>query len=127
MNLPSLKFVECVDLFAHLGDGVVVLLAQASEGGLMLNVGFLEVPAELAKFGFSLLVEFDLSGRCAASFFETFAKFLKLASKVAALLLGFHTRATLSFDLEERMKQRLINALQYSTIINSILINRVLH
>ncbi|KZC14948.1 Cytochrome b5-related protein [Dufourea novaeangliae] len=102
-NPISFEFVKCVDLLSHFGNSVVVLLAQAGEGGFMLNIGFLEVPAKFAKFGFSLLVEFDLSRSRATGFFETFAKFFKFTSKVAALFLSFHARTTLSFDLKSSL------------------------
>lgn len=59
-NLLGLEFVELIDLFAHLRDGIVVLLAEVSESALVLDVGFLQVPPEFGELGFTLLVQLDL-------------------------------------------------------------------
>lgn len=94
----SLELVELVELLAHLGDGIVVLLAQVSEGGLVLDVGLLEVAAQLAELGFALLVELDLSGCGATGFFKTLTQLFKLTRKVSALLLGLSARLALGLD-----------------------------
>lgn len=99
MSSPSLKFVEGVDLLAHLGDGVVVLLAQARQGGLMLNVGLLEVSAELAEFGLALLVQLDLSGSSTAGLLQALAEFLELAGEIAALFLGLGASSAFCLNL----------------------------
>ena len=38
VNVLGLHLVEGVDLFAHLGNGIVVLLAQVSQDGFVLDV-----------------------------------------------------------------------------------------
>ena len=38
-NLLGLHLVEGVDLFTHLGNGIVVLLAKVGQDGLVLDVG----------------------------------------------------------------------------------------
>lgn len=117
-NSPSLKLVEGVDLLAHLGDSIVVLLAQNSQRGLMLNVGLLEISAELAQLGLALLVQLDLTGSGTASLLHVFAEFLELASKIAALLLGLGSSAAFCLDLEEENGQTLL----YTSIVAMIVI-----
>lgn len=77
-----------VDLFAHLGDGIVVLLAQVGKDGFVLNVGLLQIAAEFAQFSFAFLVELDLSGGGATSLLQTLTEFLEFTSQIGALLLG---------------------------------------
>lgn len=108
MNSPSFELVEGVDLLAHLGDGVVVLLAQTGQRGLMLDVGLLEIPAELAQLSLALLVQLDLSGSGTASFLQTFTKLFKLAREIAALLLCFSASAAFRLDLEEENARTLL-------------------
>lgn len=100
-NLPSLELVEGVDLLAHLGDGIVVLLAQNGQRRFMLDVGLLEIPAELAQLGLALLVQLDLSGSGTAGFLQTFTELFELAGEIAALLLGFGSSTAFCLDLEE--------------------------
>jgi hypothetical protein len=59
----GLHLVELVDLVTHLSNGIVVLLPEVGKGGLVLNVGLLEVAAELGELGLSLLVQLDLGSR----------------------------------------------------------------
>lgn len=108
-NSPSLEFVESVDLFAHLGYGVVVLLAQNGQRRFVLNVGLLEISAEFAELGLTFLVQLDLSGSGTASLLQTFAEFLELAGEIAALLLGLGTSAAFSLDLEKRNANCLVS------------------
>ena len=75
-------------MFAHLGDGIVVLLAQVGKDGFVLDVGFLQVAAEFAQLGFALLVQLDLSSGGATGFLQTLAQFLEFAGQIGALLLG---------------------------------------
>jgi hypothetical protein len=49
-----------VNLLSHLSHSIVVLLAQVGQCALMLDVGFLKVPAQFRKLGLPLLVQFDL-------------------------------------------------------------------
>lgn len=95
----GLELVELVELLAHLGNSIVVLLAEVSEGGLVLDVGLLEVAAQLAQLSFALLVKLDLSGGSTTGFLKALAQLLQLASEVGALLLSLGTRLALGLDL----------------------------
>jgi hypothetical protein len=97
---PSFELVEGVDLLAHLGNGIIVLFAQAGEGRLVLDVGFLEVPAKLAELGLAFLVELNLGGSGAAGLLQALTELFELASKIAALLLSLGAATTFSFDLK---------------------------
>ena len=97
-NVLGLHLVELVDLFAHFGDGIVVLLAQVGQSRLVLDVGFLQVATQFAQFSLAFLVEFDLSGGGSTGFLQTLAQFLEFAGQIGALLLGLG--AGLAFSLE---------------------------
>merc|ERR1740131_522719 len=45
-----LQFLELIDLVAHFADGVLVLLAESGGGGLLVEVGLLEIAAETSQF-----------------------------------------------------------------------------
>lgn len=95
----GLELVELVELLTHLRDGIVVLLAEVGEGGLVLDVGLLEVAAQLAELGLALLVQLDLSGGGATGFLKALTQLLKLASEVGTLLLGLSASLAFGFDL----------------------------
>ena len=88
LYLLGFHLVELVDLFAHLGDGIVVLLADVGQGRLVLDVGLFQVAAEFRQFRFALLVQFDLSGGGTAGFLQSLAELLEFAGQIGALLLG---------------------------------------
>jgi len=71
-----------VDLLSHLSHSIIVLLAQVGQCALMLDVGFLKVPAQFSKLGLPLLVQFDLGRSCASGFLETLSQFLQLAGEI---------------------------------------------
>ena len=87
-NLLGLHFVELVDLFAHLGNGIVVLLAQVGQDRLVLDVGFLQIAAEFAQLSFAFLVQLDLGSSGTSGFLQALAEFLKLAGQIGTLLLS---------------------------------------
>ena len=91
-DLLGLHFVELVDLFAHLGNGIVVLLAQVGEDRLVLDVGFLQITAEFAQLGFAFLVQLDLGSSGTTGFLQTLTKFLELAGQIGTLLLSLFTK-----------------------------------
>ena len=97
--LLGLHLVELVDLLAHLGDGIVVLLAKVSQGGLMLDVGLLEIAAEFRELSLALLVQLDLSGGGTTGFFQALAKLFELAGQVGTLLFGLGASLALGFEL----------------------------
>lgn len=86
-------------MFSHLGDGIVVLLAEKGKGGFVVDVSFLEIPTEFAQLGFALLVELDLSGGGTTGFLETLTEFFELAGQVAALFLSLGAGLSLGLDL----------------------------
>jgi hypothetical protein len=94
----GLELVELVDLFAHLGDGIVVLLAQAGKSALVLDVGLLEVAAELGQLSLAFLVELNLGRGGTASLLQTLTDLLEFTSEVGALLLGLGARLAFSLD-----------------------------
>jgi hypothetical protein len=94
----GLELVELVDLFAHLGDGIVVLLAQAGESALMLDVGLLQVAAELGELSLAFLVELNLGRGGTASLLQTLTDLLEFTSEVGALLLGLGAGLAFSLD-----------------------------
>merc|ERR1719346_68183 len=67
----GLDLVELLNLLLHLSDGVLVLLLQTHYGGLLLDLGLLEVAAQLGHLGLSLLVQFNLSAGGTAGLIQT--------------------------------------------------------
>merc|ERR1719392_463521 len=57
-----LHLVELLNLLGHLSNGVLVFLLEAEEGGLLLDVGLLEIAAQLGHLSLTLLVQLDLGG-----------------------------------------------------------------
>jgi len=92
--LLSLQFVELVNLFAHLSNNIVVLLAEVSESSLMLDGGLLEVTTQLRELSLPFLVELDLGGCGATGFLKTFSQFFKFAGKVGTLLFSLQKNPT---------------------------------
>lgn len=76
-----------------------MLLAQVGEGALVLDVGLLQIAAELGKLGLALLVELDLGRGSTASLLQTLAQLFELAGEVGALLFGLGARLALGLDL----------------------------
>merc|ERR1719150_2924057 len=95
----GLDLVELLDLLLHLGDGVLVLLLQTHDGGLLLDLGLLEVAAQLGHLGLSLLIQFNLSAGGAAGLIQTLAQALELAGEVRPLPLGLGTALPLGLEL----------------------------
>merc|ERR1719412_1025468 len=94
----GLDLVELLDLLLHLSNGVLVLLLQAHDGGLLLDLGLLEVAAQLCHLGLSLLVQFNLSAGGAAGLVQTLAQALQLAGEVRPLPLGLGTALPLGLE-----------------------------
>lgn len=117
-NLLGLELVQLVDLVTHLGDSVVVLLAQVGQGSFVLNVGFLQVTTKFAHLGFAFFVQLDLSGSGAAGFFQTFAQLFQLASQVSPLLLSLHDLKTIIlYAFKVSINNILINTKTYYLFI----------
>merc|ERR1719389_1581246 len=94
----GLDLVELLDLLLHLGDGVLVLLLKTHDGGLLLDLGLLEVAAQLGHLGLSLLVQFNLSAGGTAGLIQTLAQALQLAGEVRPLPLGLGTALPLGLE-----------------------------
>jgi hypothetical protein len=85
-------------LIAHLGDGVVVLLAERGDLVLVVEVGFVQVAAELGQFGFALLVRLDLGCGGTAGLVQTLAQLFQLALRVRAGTLALAAGLSLGFQ-----------------------------
>lgn len=100
----GLELVQLINLFSHFGDGVVVLLAQICKRRLVLDVSLLQISAELAHLGFSLLVELDL-GRCGTTgFFQSFAQLFQFTGKVSTLFLSLKTSVISQMEIYFELK-----------------------
>merc|ERR1719179_50037 len=94
-----LHLVELLNLLGHLSNGVLVLLLEADEGGLLLDVGLLEIAAELGHLSLTLLVQLDLGRGGSRGLSETLSHVLKLASQVGPLALGLGASLPLGLQL----------------------------
>lgn len=103
-HLLGFELVQLVDLFAHLGDGIVVLLSEVGEGAFVLDIGFLQVPSELGQFGFTLLIQFDLGRSGSTRFLQTLAEFLEFPGEVCSLLFGLKRETWSSVSAAFRRK-----------------------
>merc|ERR1719397_2342908 len=87
LNL-GLHFSESINLLSHLSSGIALLPLQVGEDGLLLNVGFFHVLAELVHLGLALLVELHLGSGGAAGLIQTLTQLVDLPSQVGPLPLG---------------------------------------
>merc|ERR1719447_2207878 len=94
-----LELLELVDLVAHLGDGVGVLLAQSAGDGLVPDVGFFEVAAKFEQLALAGLVKSGLSGGGATGILETLGELVQLLGQVGSLLLNLGAGLALGFEL----------------------------
>merc|ERR1712142_794434 len=94
-----LELLELIDLVAHLTNGILVLLAEGGGGGLLVEVGLLEVTAETSQLLLSLLVELNLSGGGTTGLIETLGKLVQFLGQVRSLLLNLGASLTLSLEL----------------------------
>merc|ERR1719309_1595484 len=94
-----LQLLELIDLVTHLTNSILVLLAESGGGGLLVEVGLLEIAAETRQLLLSLLVELDLSGGGATGLVEALGKLVQLLGQVGSLLLDLSAGLTLGFEL----------------------------
>merc|ERR1719249_34982 len=94
-----LELLELIDLVAHLADGILVLLAEGGGGGLLVEVGLLEVAAKTRQLLLSLLVELNLSGGGATGLVEALGELVQFLGQVGSLLLDLGASLTLGFEL----------------------------
>merc|ERR1719150_2881406 len=65
LNL-SLDLVQLLHLLLHFSISILVLLLKTDYGGLLLDLGLLQVPPKLGNLGLSLLVKLNLGSSSAA-------------------------------------------------------------
>merc|ERR1719412_1059701 len=83
----------------HLSIGILVLLLQANNGGLLLDLGLLEIAAQLGHLSLSLLVKLNLGTGGTAGLVQTLTKILELTGEVRPLPLGLGTALPLGLKL----------------------------
>merc|ERR1719260_503676 len=98
LNL-GLHLAQGVDLLGHLSSGVSLLPLQVGEDGLLLDVGLLNVLAQLVHFRLALLVELNLGGGGTAGLVKTLTKLVDLPGKVGPLPLGLGAGLALGLQL----------------------------
>merc|ERR1719317_57086 len=94
----GLHFSESINLLSHLSSGISLLSLQVGEDGLLLNVGFFHILAELVHLGLALLVELHLGSGGAAGLIQTLTQLVDLPSQVGPLPLGLGTSLTLGLE-----------------------------
>merc|ERR1719394_1286866 len=95
LNL-GLDLVQLLNLLLHLGVGILVLLLQSNNGGLLLDLGLLQVSSQLGDFSLSLLVELNLGAGGSTGLIETLTKVLQLTGEVRSLALSLGSALSLS-------------------------------
>merc|ERR1719336_2352328 len=98
LNL-GLHLVELLNLLLHLSIGILVLLLQTHDGGLLLDLGLLEVAAQLGHLSLSLLAKLNLGTGGTAGLVQTLTKILELTGEVRPLPLSLGTSLPLSLKL----------------------------
>merc|ERR1719167_1708340 len=93
------QLLKLINLVTHLANGILVLLAEGGGGGLLVEVGLLEVAAETSQLLLSLLVELDLSGGGTTGLVKALSKLIQLLGQVGSLLLNLSAGLTLGFEL----------------------------
>merc|ERR1712240_672182 len=86
-------------LVGHVSSGVSLLPLRVGEDGLLLDVGLLNVLAQLVHFCLPLLVELHLGGGGTAGLIQTLTKLVDLPGKVRPLPLGLGAGLALSLKL----------------------------
>merc|ERR1712037_824377 len=94
----GLHFSESINLLSHLSSGISLLPLQVGEDGLLLDVGFFHVLAQLVHLGLALLVQLHLGSGGAAGLIQTLAKLIDLPGQVGPLPLGLGASLTLGLE-----------------------------
>merc|ERR1719336_3771206 len=95
----GLHLVELLNLLLHLSIGILVLLLKTHNGGLLLDLGLLEVAAQLGHLSLSLLAKLNLGTGGTAGLVQTLTKILELTGEVRPLPLSLGTSLPLSLKL----------------------------
>merc|ERR1719422_936171 len=98
LNL-GLNLVELLNLLLHLSIGILVLLLQTNNGGLLLDLGLLKVTPQLGHLSLPLLVELNLGTSGTAGLIQALAQVLQLTGKVRPLPLSLGSALSLSLKL----------------------------
>merc|ERR1719384_552021 len=98
LNL-GLDLVELFNLLLHFSISILVLLLQTDNGGLLLDLGLLQVPPQLGHLGLSLLVKLNLGTGSTASLVQPLTEVLQLSGQVGPLSLGLGSALSLSLQL----------------------------
>merc|ERR1719486_86007 len=91
--------VQLVHLLCHLSSCIAVLLLQALDSRLVLDVGLFKVPPQLVDLSLALLVELNLGSSCSSSLIKSLAQVVKLSGKCASLLLRLAASLSLCLEL----------------------------
>merc|ERR550539_1079319 len=91
----SLGLIQCVNLFAHLSNGAVVLLPQHGQSGLMSDVGLIQLHLQLGQLFLTSGVEGNLGSSVASCLLQFFVELIKLPAQGAASLVSPGTRLAL--------------------------------
>merc|ERR1719510_1758975 len=91
--------VQVINLLSKLSHGIIVLLSQSSKSSFMGNVHFFQFSLEPSKFSFSLLVEFNLSGRVGTFYGQFFIQLFKASLEFFDLLAIFASKSGFILNL----------------------------
>merc|ERR1719394_1448310 len=95
LNL-GLDLVQLLDLLLHLSNGILVLLLQSNNGGLLLDLGLLQVSPQFGHLSLSLLVQLNLGTGSSRGLTKTLTEVLQLTSEVRSLALSLGSALSLS-------------------------------
>merc|ERR1719336_3585754 len=98
LNL-GLHLAKSIDLLSHLSRGIALLPLKVGEDRLLLDVGLLNVLAQLSNLSLPLLVELHLGGGGTAGLIQTLTKLVDLPGKVRPLPLGLGASLALGLKL----------------------------
>merc|ERR1719367_2730082 len=95
LNL-GLDLVQLLDLLLHLGNGILVLLLKSNNGGLLLDLGLLQVSPQFGHLSLSLLVQLNLGTGGSRGLTKTLTEVLQFTSEVRSLALSLGSALSLS-------------------------------
>merc|ERR1719323_1837271 len=98
LNL-CLHLVQLLNLLLHLCVGILVLLLQTNNGGLLLDLSLLQVAPQLGHLGLPLLVELNLSAGGSTGLVQTLSQVLQFTSQIRSLSLSLGSALSLSLQL----------------------------
>merc|ERR1719323_1923040 len=105
---------------------ILVLLLQSNNGGLLLDLGLLQVSSQLGHLSLSLLVELNLSAGGSTGLIETLTEVLQLTGEVRSLALSLGSALSLSLKFlpgSLQFRNSFLHNLQFSLNLPSFLLN----